>query len=643
MTTLIACTFDDPTVADANARLREGGAGSGNYGHAGRPGEVGGSSAGGVHQGEDFTPDPRLTKVLATSDELQATAKKTLHLCGVEEVTFTGQLWHGVRTNEGNAAVVAGAAFKNSDVGYYGPGLYFATEPQGGARYGAGGLFSVEVEGAKFLKMDDATYQEVYRQLSIVAGRTPATVLAGGNIVAGTLQNMGYDGIWITDPRPAYPSVDGGYGAEGDYVVDYRAGRTVGRAHSVNPNDVLRRPHLVEAARPGLAVLFNKSKITTKLHEGGAGSGNHGHAGRPGVVGGSAPTAGDYLHKISVIHDHAKHNPTNPDVAKAYDAFKTQVLQQYHTLKDNGVKFEFTDKDPYATSKEMRADALGNKHLAVYNKADDLQADHPLNAPAEDGQTYNTIFRGVHDYLGHAMPGNQFGPKGELAAYQAHAKWFTEDALPALAAETLAQNAWVNYADGHQDLAPKDRPFAQQKAYAFPKDLAQHVARGRFPQWLLTMRESDRKPGTLPVTVPINMDELEEADYRRPRDEAQLREAYNPDQPRDAHGRWAGDGTSAIAGEAVRITARAGGVTMDTKTGAAIHEGFAVGGANDAPESHLPYSALTKSTVLDYMKQDAVRSALNRPNRYLGIWWNKEDGQAYLDVSEVPPRPHACS
>jgi hypothetical protein len=47
---------------------------------------------------------------------------------------------------------------------------------------------------------------------------------------------------------------------------------------------------------------------------------------------------------------------------------------------------------------------------------------------------------------------------------------YSDKALPALAAETLAQNAWVNFGP-HSGLPVKERPFSDQKAYAFPPEL----------------------------------------------------------------------------------------------------------------------------------------------------------------------------
>jgi len=181
------------------------------------------------------------------------------------------------------------------------------------------------------------------------------------------------------------------------------------------------------------------------------------------------------LANIGQIHEQAVHNPGDPATKSSYDSFKHHVLNQYNDLKNQGMKFHFTPNEPYTRSHDMRNDAA-NKQLKVYN-VDDLQKDHPLAEMAPGTkQNYNSLFRAVHDIHGHANTGHEFGPKGELKAYQAHSKMFPKEALPALASETLGQNAWVNYGPHNpQSMSPQERPYAPQKAYAFPQDIAEKM------------------------------------------------------------------------------------------------------------------------------------------------------------------------
>jgi hypothetical protein len=108
------------------------------------------------------------------------------------------------------------------------------------------------------------------------------------------------------------------------------------------------------------------------------------------------------------------------------------------------------------------------------------------------GLSVNDVFRAVHDFFGHAKSGHQFGPTGEYNAWREHAAMFSEAAQPALAAETLAQNAWVNYGShlrnemgevpkkGEPGFKPlSERPFAEQKNTSVSQDLISE-ARGQF-------------------------------------------------------------------------------------------------------------------------------------------------------------------
>lgn len=257
---------------------------------------------------------------------------------------------------------------------------------------------------------------------------------------------------------------------------------------------------------------FAKRLFSATAREvGGSGSGNFGHSGRTGLVGGSGPgftpgaTRHDDLTQIALIHAAAQHAPNEPATKAAYNALKSQVMSQYKDIQARGIKFDYSKQDPYTSSKAMSDDVKNNHHLSVYDTPTGV-ANHPLDAMSPVGKSYNTIFRGVHDVLGHADPGNQFGPKGELAAFQAHAKMFTDAALPALASETLAQNAWVNYGPHNpQSLAAKDRPFAEQKAYAFPIGVARYMKDRPIIKESVVLKPSGAK-------APID----DEVDYRRP-------------------------------------------------------------------------------------------------------------------------------
>jgi hypothetical protein len=175
--------------------------------------------------------------------------------------------------------------------------------------------------------------------------------------------------------------------------------------------------------------------------------------------------------KIADFYHTAKHEPNHPLVRKSYEALKRETLQQWNHLKKLGVRMEPWTKEgqPYENSGQMMQDARDNNHLYFFTGGD-IPKDHPLAERAEGNLTYNDLFRGVHDYFGHALYGNEFGPRGEEHAWRTHKRMFSPVAQPAMSAETRGQNSWVNYGP-HSHLPVTKRPFAEQKAIVLPQEL----------------------------------------------------------------------------------------------------------------------------------------------------------------------------
>src|SRR6185436_7623316 len=119
----------------------------------------------------------------------------------------------------------------------------------------------------------------------------------------------------------------------------------------------------------------------------------------------------------------------------------------------------------------------------------------PSGVSFDGGKTQapvNDIFRAVHDFFGHAKEGYQFGPRGEYNAWREHSGMYSEEAQGALAAETLAQNAWVNFGPHLRDEAgnvaargelgfvePTARPFGEQKNIVIPPEVRAAQAQPR--------------------------------------------------------------------------------------------------------------------------------------------------------------------
>lgn len=165
--------------------------------------------------------------------------------------------------------------------------------------------------------------------------------------------------------------------------------------------------------------------------------------------------------QMAGVYARLKSDPTNPEVQRAYRALVDETKAQYQALQDAGYRFEFVDEDPYKSSAEMTRDLRENRRLRVFKSK---EGDHPLLSPEE-----NTIFRAVHDAIGHGAGGSQFGPHGEELAYRKHAAMFSPLARRAMATETRGQNSWVNFGP-HRALPPAQRPFAEQKAALWPEE-----------------------------------------------------------------------------------------------------------------------------------------------------------------------------
>lgn len=192
----------------------------------------------------------------------------------------------------------------------------------------------------------------------------------------------------------------------------------------------------------------------------------------------SVPVNEALAKRIADDYDAASHTPGNPEVVKSYNAFTKETVAQWEAIKKAGYTLEPWTKggEPYANSAAMVQDVTENKHLFFKPTGEDIKGDNLMLQEGADGLPINDIFRAVHDFFAHAKEGHEFGPKGEFNAWREHAAMYSEAAQPALAAETLAQNSWVNYGAHLRDEAGKvpkkgepgyksltERPFAPQK------------------------------------------------------------------------------------------------------------------------------------------------------------------------------------
>lgn len=105
-------------------------------------------------------------------------------------------------------------------------------------------------------------------------------------------------------------------------------------------------------------------------------------------------------------------------------------VEKMYAQMQSRISVEFVDQDPYPSEKEVIADIEKNKRLKVFTGS----AEHPVWTVEQ-----NLKFRAYHDYLSHVAGGHTFGIKGEIAAYNQHAKMAPRDALIAMFTEIIGQ------------------------------------------------------------------------------------------------------------------------------------------------------------------------------------------------------------
>jgi hypothetical protein len=136
-------------------------------------------------------------------------------------------------------------------------------------------------------------------------------------------------------------------------------------------------------------------------------------------------------------------------VRESYKQLEKETIEQFRQLP---VKMSFHKKGEgnYLDSNEMVKDAHLHNHLFVYQGGDPHEFLGKVDKST--GLSSNDMFRAVHDYFGHAIKGNSFGPKGEEIAWASHAQMYSPLARIAMTAETRGQNSFVNYTPINADL-----------------------------------------------------------------------------------------------------------------------------------------------------------------------------------------------
>jgi len=188
--------------------------------------------------------------------------------------------------------------------------------------------------------------------------------------------------------------------------------------------------------------------------------------------------------RLADAYDIMENNPSNKAVKRSYDAMIDETMEQYEALRKKGYKFSFMPEsgDIYGNPRNAINDIVQNQRLSVFpteqgfgSLVEASQANPLLMKIGEKwggkDVTANDVFRAVHDVFGHGKHGVGFRAGGEENAFQAHARMYSPEALPAVTSETRGQNSWVNYGpfgEFNRKASPSETIYAEQKTGIMP-------------------------------------------------------------------------------------------------------------------------------------------------------------------------------
>lgn len=137
----------------------------------------------------------------------------------------------------------------------------------------------------------------------------------------------------------------------------------------------------------------------------------------------------------SIVSDKYDQLPDyDPEAVASYKALIQHIEKMYKRMLSK-VKVEFVSGEPYKSQKEM-ADKV--KQTGVLQISKDHN-EHDVFSPEQ-----NLKFRAAHDYIVHILSNVDFSDKGEVAAFNAHAKLLPPKAIPAAFTEIVGQACYAN-------------------------------------------------------------------------------------------------------------------------------------------------------------------------------------------------------
>ena len=182
------------------------------------------------------------------------------------------------------------------------------------------------------------------------------------------------------------------------------------------------------------------------------------------------------LRRMAKAYNETPNGYDDPKTIKSYEAFIKETNAQFLAIRKAGYDVELDDDDPYRSSQHMIDDLRDNKRLKIFSAeagfgskpiTDEQRKKNVLLRRTKhkdiNGKTLlvEEMFRFTHDFFGHALKGNGFGPIGEENAWSSHSMMYSPLARPAMTTETRAQFAWTFYS-GANDGVVKARRLANK-------------------------------------------------------------------------------------------------------------------------------------------------------------------------------------
>lgn len=186
-----------------------------------------------------------------------------------------------------------------------------------------------------------------------------------------------------------------------------------------------------------------------------------------------------YCRRVAEYFDHAPLLVHDERLARRYNRFQQENLEQYQAIRDTGIAVRpwLAPGQPYRRAADLRSSVRSSGVLHVYLTSDGHGPDsgrghHPMREPSgivvDDVEfSHNDVFRAVHDIFGHVLPGNSFSARGELKASFWQMWMYSADVHPVLFTEQIAQTCW--FFVGPHLAAGGRRRYPDQKVFEFPR------------------------------------------------------------------------------------------------------------------------------------------------------------------------------